>query len=318
MTHNHEPDGIDRGDTHQWSPPQVDLATVKTGDMPGDRIQINQSHVDKANTIFPHLLHGLQQSGSRRNVVSVYGGSGVGKSEIASLLGEYCRLQDLGSYVLSGDNYALRIPEHNDLERLSVYRNAALSAFARDERFTNARMALLQQLWPSLDDMNPDAYSADDAEWMSVYHEAGRRALAQYLGTEREIGFSLVNAIIQSFQAGQDEINLKRMGRTIDDMRYEAVDLSGVRVLIIEWTHGNNPLLEGVNYPIFLFSTPAETLAHRLARGRDKNVDSPLISLVLEIEQEKLISQADRASLIIAKSGEVLSLAEFRRRVVEQ
>jgi alpha-galactosidase len=250
--------------------------------------------------------------------VSVYGGSGVGKSEIASLLGEYCRLQGFASYVLSGDNYALRIPEHNDLERLSVYRNAALSAFAMDERFTNARMTRLKEMWPSLGDMSPGAYTANEAEWMNNYHLAGRRALVDYLGTEREIDFATVNTIISSFKAGAHEMNLKRMGRTADDVHYEAIDFSDARVLIIEWTHGNNPLLEGVDFPIFLFSTPAETLAHRLARGRDKNADSPLISLVLDIEQEKLVGQAPRASLIISKDGEVLSLAEFRNRVAEQ
>ena len=124
--------------------------------------------------------------------------------------------------------------------------------------------------------------------------------------------------IIKLFKAGANQINLKRMGRTTDDIRYEAVDFSGVQVLIIEWTHGSNALLEGVDFPIFLFSTPAETLAHRLARGRDKNTDTPLISLVLEIEQGKLISQAGTAKLIISKDGELISLAELQNRLREQ
>ena len=298
-----------------WTPPALDLASVKTGDMPGDKVQINQSHIDKANTIFPRLLQRLQQNGAGRLVVSVYGGSGVGKSEIASVLGEYCGRAGFPAYVLSGDNYPHRIPEHNDLERLMTYRNAALSALARDPGFTNARMKRLQQKWPELEDMSPQKYSVQESQWMSVYHEAGRQALAQYLGTVNEIDFSMVNAIIRSFKDGRNGINLKRMGRTTDDIRYETVEMTDVRVLVVEWTHGNNALLEGVDFPVFLFSTPAETLAHRRARGRDKNVDSPLITLVLELEQEKLLSQAGRAELIIAKNGEVLSLSELQRRV---
>lgn len=298
-----------------WTPPAIDPLSVRTGDMPGDKIRIDQSHIDKANTIFPYLLGHLEQSGDGRLVVSVYGGSGVGKSEIASVLGEYCRRAGYDSYVLSGDNYPRRIPESNDLERLMTYRNAALGALAGDPGFTNERMSRVRELWPELADMNPQSYSDQEAPWMTAYHNAGRQALAQYLGTDREIEFSMVNSIIKSFREGADAINLKRMGRTTDDIRYERVDFTGIRVLVVEWTHGNNALLEGVDIPVFLFSTPAETLAHRLARGRDKNVDSPLISLVLEIEQERLLSQADRAALIIAKTGEVLSMADLQDRV---
>lgn len=300
-----------------WTPPRIELDSVPTGDMPGDKVRINQSHVDKAGTIFPYVLDQLVAMVDGRFVVAVYGGSGVGKSEIASVLGEYCRRESFAAYVLSGDNYPRRIPEDNDRERLSVYRNAALGAFARSDSFTDARMAALRRMWPTLQDMDPQTYSSADAAWMGVYHNAGREALAEYLGTEQETEFSVLNTIITSFRDGSRRINLKRMGRTTEDVRYESVDLAEVRVLIIEWTHGNNPLLEGVDYPVFLFSTPAETLAHRLARARDKNTDSPLIRLVLEIEQEKLVAQADRAALIVSKGGEVLSLAQFRQRIAE-
>jgi hypothetical protein len=168
-------------------------------------------------------------------------------------------------------------------------------------------------MWPEMADMNP----ASDGEpsWMSVYREAGLLALTEYLGTEREIDFPMANAVIDSFKSGRDTIALKRMGQTTEDLRYESVDLSGIQVLIVEWTHGNNVLLEGIDFPVFLFSTPEETLAHRLSRGRDKNTDSPLISRVLEIEHEKLMSQVDRAALIISKDGEVLSPAEVPQRV---
>jgi len=299
----------------EWNPPQIDLSSIKTGDMPGDKVHINQTHIDKANIIFPHLLQKLKKLNGRRLVISVYGGSGVGKSEIGSVLGHYCNSQNYASYILSGDNYPYRIPKFNDSERLSVYRNAGLNALAKNKQFSNDWMIKLHQKWPDLEDINAKTFTDDDSAWMKAYFDAGKAALMNYLGTEKETDFSMVNHIVKLFKAGENKINLKRMGRTTDDIRYEAVDFSGVQVLIIEWTHGNNKLLEGVDFPIFLFSTPAETLAHRLARGRDKNTDSPLISLVLELEQEKLISQAGTAKLIVSKNCELISLAELQNRL---
>ena len=314
-TFRREDSGNDTRFHPTWNPPKINLSSVKTGDMPGDKIQINQSHIEKANTIFPHLLQELESLNGQRLVVSVYGGSGVGKSEIGSVLGHYCNQQNYTSYILSGDNYPHRIPKLNDSERLSVYRNTGLNALARNKRFSNDWMRKLHQKWPDMEDINPKTFTDEESVWMNEYFYAGREALTSYLGTEKETDFSMVNHIIKLFKAGENQINLKRMGRTTDDIRYEAVDFSGVQVLIIEWTHGNNQLLEGVDFPIFLFSTPAETLAHRLARGRDKNVDTPLISLVLEIEQEKLISQASTAKLIVSKNGELISLAELQNRL---
>src|SRR5680860_54118 len=137
-----------------WEPPAIDLDAVKTGDMPGDKIHINQSHIDKANAAFPRLMTHLESRGSDRLVVSVYGGSGVGKSEIASLLGHYCGLSGFPAYVLSGDNYARRVPMHNDQERLWTYRTGALNAFALDSGFTDEGMRSLQLMWPEMADMN--------------------------------------------------------------------------------------------------------------------------------------------------------------------
>ncbi len=57
-------------------------------------------------------------------------------------------------------------------------------------------------------------------------------------------------------------------------------------MLVIEWTHGNNPNLNGVDVPILLNSTPEETLAHRRARNRDGKTDSPFTTMVLAIEQD--------------------------------
>ena len=70
-------------------PPIPDLDAIPSGDMPGDKVQITDQHVAKAQTIYPRLVELLQPLLSTppgRAVVSVHGGSGVGKSEIGSLL----------------------------------------------------------------------------------------------------------------------------------------------------------------------------------------------------------------------------------------
>ena len=95
----------------EWTPPALP-AVIPQGDMPGDRIVIGEEHIRKANTLFPALLPLLAacENPSGRAVVTVCGGSGVGKSEIASILAYYLRAEGIGSYVLSGDNYPRRIP----------------------------------------------------------------------------------------------------------------------------------------------------------------------------------------------------------------
>ncbi|OYO67732.1 hypothetical protein CG709_17480, partial [Lachnotalea glycerini] len=38
-----------------WNPPVVS-ADISHGDMPGDKVEINETHIAKANIIFPELL----------------------------------------------------------------------------------------------------------------------------------------------------------------------------------------------------------------------------------------------------------------------
>jgi len=239
----------------------MNLEKMIHGDMPGDKIAIEPQHEQKAEIIYPVLRSMLPEG---KTVICVCGGSGVGKSEIASLLATRLTEDGIPAYVMSGDNYPHRIPVENDAER---------------ER---------------------------------VYAEGGREALEGYLGTPLEIDFDLVNRILADFKAGKSPIYMKRMGRTPEEKWFDEVDFRNTRVLILEWTHGNSDYIQGVDIPILLNSTPEETLAHRRARARDKGVDSPFTTMVLEIEQEKLKRQAHKAKMIVSKSGELISYDEFR------
>ena len=74
---------------------------------------------------------------------------------------------------------------------------------------------------------------------------------------------------------------------------------------------GTGGLFQGVDIPVLLASTPAQTRAYRLARGRDANADTAFITMVLELEQAKLEARAGAAKLIVSKDCKVLSHDEY-------
>ena len=94
-------------------------------------------------------------------------------------------------------------------------------------------------------------------------------------------------------------------------MWYDEIDFSETEILFLEWTHGNSDYLTEVDIPILLNSTPEETLAHRKARNRDGNVDSPFVMMVLEMEQKMLNRQAHKAKIIVTKSGKLINFEEY-------
>ena len=112
-----------------WQPPVIP-ENIAHGDMPGDKVEIGEGHVQKANVIFKELLPMLEEASEKSEtgkvVITVCGGSGVGKSEIASLLSFYLKEAGIGSYTLSGDNYPHRIPVYNDAERLHTFREMCI------------------------------------------------------------------------------------------------------------------------------------------------------------------------------------------------
>ncbi len=296
----------------QWVPPVVP-EHIPQGDMPGDKIEIGPEHIAKANKLFPSLLEQLEkvleQSPCERAVLTVCGGSGVGKSETASLLTYYFNQMGIGSYTMSGDNYPNRIPKYNDAERLRIYRKSGMKGLVQSGEYTEERFALLQEWQRQEQDANPKY--GKEHPWFTAYYNAGKEGLEEYLGTFAEIDFAEVSGIVKEFKAGAEKIWLKRMGRDETELWYSQIDFSNINVLVIEWTHGNSDNYEGVDIPILLNSTPQETLAHRKARNRDGKTDSPFTTLVLEVEQGMLRRQAHKAKLILSKAGELLSYEEY-------
>lgn len=296
----------------QWTPPALE-GDIPHGDMPGDKVDINQGHIDKANTIFPLLLPMAAEAAAQtgRAVIAVCGGSGVGKSETASLLSFYFRSAGVGAYTLSGDNYPRRIPMYNDAERVRIFRAGGMRGMLEAGVYTGATGMELRRLWAA--DTDADPREAAGRAWLQVYQAEGRKALGEYLGTPEEQDYEELNALIAQFRAGSGSLMLKRMGRTEDERWYEAVDLSQTNVLLIEWTHGSSDFLSGVDIPVLLNSTPEETRAHRRSRARDGKTDSAFTTMVLEIEQAELQRCARKAKIIISKDGEALTYDQYRR-----
>jgi hypothetical protein len=304
-----------------WVPEEIsEPDNIPIGDMPGDIVRIGLQHIRKAQIVFPKLLQllipVLDENPYHRAVVVVCGGSGVGKSEIASLISYYLNHMGVGSLTLSGDNYPHRIPKHNDAERRRIFRKSGIDGLISQGIYIEGRHTILKEIQESGNDSNPDYINR--YPWLSAYQGAGRKGLKNYLGTTDEIDFQELTGIISRFKSGESVILLKRMGREETELWYEPVDFSNKNILVIEWTHGNNNNLQGVDIPILLNSTPQETLEHRKSRNRDNAADSPFTAVVLEIEQELLISQATKAKLILSKSGEILTHEEFIKLMMQK
>ena len=137
-----------------WTAPELP-EDIPHGDMPGDKVCIDEDHIRKAALLFPKLVEALKELEGEKAVVSVFGGSGVGKSEIASLLGWYLRSAGIGSYVISGDNYPHRIPMYNDAERLRVFRVGGLRGLLAAGLYDPDKQRVLDALWPEGLDAGP-------------------------------------------------------------------------------------------------------------------------------------------------------------------
>ena len=286
---------------------------IPQGDMPGDPVTIVDAVIEKANILFPYVVKELEKIFETQDkaIIAVAGGSGVGKTCIASLFTYYFNQNGIGAYTLSGDNYPRRIPEYNDAERLHIYREAAVKGLAQTKDYQDGQIrGLLKEV--QVVNKDSDTTLFDVYPWLEAYYNAGREGLKGYLGTGHEIRFEEIDALLKNFKEGKSPLNLKRMGRDETSLWYDAKDFSNTKIIVLEWTHGLSDELSQIDLPILLNSTPEETLEFRKARGRDAGADSPFVKMVLEIEQKKLHNQAKNAKLIMARDNSMISYETYR------
>lgn len=266
----------------------------------------------KAAILFAALLDRIRKSAASRLVIAVSGGSGVGKSTTASLFRNYLEELGVGCALIGGDEYPYRIPGQNDAERLRILRQAGVKGMLQHGVLTADAWHALQELQDKMVDADPK-YDAV-YPWHKVYLEYGRKALVAYLGSDAEQDYADMQQLIDAFHQGKTTIPLRKLGDGEADFHYEMGDFSRKQGLLIEWTHAGNPALTGIDINLFLYSSPEETLERRKRRARNANTDTPLIALVLELEQIMLNENAKRADIIQLMDGELLTAETYQER----
>ena len=258
----------------------------------------------KAEKLFRRLIPLAAEAAEStgRAVISLFGGSGAGKSGTAALLSFWLGQAGVGCISVSGDNYPHRVPVYNDAERLRLFRVSGMKALRAAGLYSVSAGEALKRLWENGTDADPKAAAA--FPWLTVYQAAGKDALRAYLGTEAEQDYAELNALLADFRSGADTLWLKHMGRSEDERRYEPVDASHAELLLLEWTHGGSELLSGPDLSVLLLGSTEETLPYRRARNRDSYTDSPFTTMVLDLEQEKILARAGSAALILTRSGD--------------
>lgn len=260
-----------------------------------------REQIRNAERLFPLILKKTEERKEKKTIISVSGGSGVGKTGMAFLLQNMFEKQGKKSLIISGDNYPHRIPMYNDAERIARFRMSGLNGLITERLYTDEVKEKLLELQKA----GRDAEEQEDMQWLSIYQKYGDKALTDYLGTDQELDYEAVSNLLMQFHGGTSQLMLRHMGRTPDDIWYDRRDVSDTDILILEWTHGNSACLQGVDVSVVLISTPEETLENRKKRNRDTAIDSPFVARVLSIEQKKINDGLDRADIIQDMHGRI-------------
>ena len=260
-----------------------------------------QEQIRNAERLFPLIREKTEERKEKKTVISVSGGSGVGKTGMAFLLQNMFEKQGKKSLIISGDNYPHRIPMYNDAERIARFRMSGLNGLITERLYTDEVKEKLLEFQKA----GRDAEEQEDMQWLSIYQKYGDKALTDYLGTDQELDYEAVSNLLMQFHGGTSQLLLRHMGRTPDEIWYDRRDVSDTDILILEWTHGNSACLQGVDVSVVLISTPEETLENRKKRNRDTAIDSPFVARVLSIEQKKINNGLDRADVIQDMYGRI-------------
>ena len=264
-------------------------------------LDLAQEQIRNAERLFPLIRKKTEERKEKKTVISVSGGSGVGKTGMAFLLQNMFEKQGKKSLIISGDNYPHRIPIYNDAERIARFRMSGLNGLITERLYTDEVKEKLLELQKA----GRDAEEQEDMQWLSIYQKYGDKALIDYLGTDQELDYEAVSNLLMQFHGGTSQLLLRHMGRTPDDIWYDRRAVSDTDILILEWTHGNSTYLHGVDVSVVLISTPEETLENRKKRNRDTAIDSPFVARVLRIEQKKINDGLERADIIQDMHGRI-------------
>ena len=82
--------------------------------------QIALQEMDLAGDLYEVMKKHISHP-EKKTVISIFGGSGCGKTTLSAIISQYFLNDGVGCYVLGGDNYPRRIPRQNDAERQRIY-----------------------------------------------------------------------------------------------------------------------------------------------------------------------------------------------------
>jgi len=127
-------------------------------------------------------------------------------------------------------------------------------------------------------------------------NDRARRADINWVGPG-EVHLDLIDQHLSEFRAGSSPIDKPLVDYAADRIDREQLDLTGVRVLIVEGTY--TMLLDNVDWRMFIDRSYLRTRAHREKRIRDASELDPFIDGVLKIEHGIISGHRARADLLV-------------------
>jgi len=136
-------------------------------------------------------------------------------------------------------------------------------------------------------------------------NDAKRREDDTWLGPHVEVRLDLLDQHLQAAINGADEITKPLIDYDADEVGSEAIDLSGVKVVIAEGTYTS--LLKHVSTRVFIARNRVDTLEHRQKRNRGNEVGDPFIEGVLELEHKIIAGHGNLADFVITRDYDVVA-----------
>lgn len=135
-------------------------------------------------------------------------------------------------------------------------------------------------------------------------NDAKRRQDPQWLGPHVEVKLDVMEQNLIDALTGEDIITKPLVDYEKDEIIEEKIDLTGVKVIIVEGTYTS--LLKNVDTRVFIDRDFEDTLTHRRKRKRGKEVGDPFIEQVLTIEHKIIAGHKHLADIIITKDYNII------------
>jgi uridine kinase len=113
----------------------------------------------------------------------------------------------------------------------------------------------------------------------------------------QEVQLDLILRHIQEFRAGATSLIGPSVNYPANRFDTRTIPLEGCEVLVVEGTYAL--MLDEADVRVFLEATYHDTAAARRERNRD--IDAPFVTQVLEIEHSIIATQVERADIIISR-----------------